>query len=44
MKSGMKLSMKKPAAAPKRAASGGARRMQTQLATAIKQDAEWKEF
>ena len=38
------VEMKKPVAAPKRAAAGGARRMQTQLATAIKQDAEWKEF
>ena len=34
----------KPAAAPKRAATGGARRMQTQLATAVKEDTEWKEF
>jgi methyl-accepting chemotaxis protein len=34
-----------PIAAPKRAAVGGsARRMQTQLATAINDDPEWKEF
>jgi len=33
-----------PKAQPKRAAAGGARRMQTQLATAVKEDAEWKEF
>ena len=34
-----------PMAAPKRmAAAGGARRMQAQLATAVKADAEWKEF
>jgi hypothetical protein len=38
------VEMKKPVATPKRAAAGGARRMQTQLATAIKQDTEWKEF
>ncbi len=39
------VEMKKPVAAPKRAAAGGgARRMQTQLATAIKEDTEWKEF
>ena len=39
------VEMKKPVAAPKRvAAGGGARRMQTQLATAIKEDTEWKEF
>jgi methyl-accepting chemotaxis protein len=31
-------------AAPRRAASGGARQMQTNLATAIKADSEWKEF
>ena len=34
----------RPTAAPKRAVAGGARGMQTQLATAIKQDPEWKEF
>ena len=33
-----------PKAQPKRAAAGGARRMQTQLATAVKEDTEWKEF
>ncbi|MEW6450220.1 MAG: methyl-accepting chemotaxis protein [Pseudomonadota bacterium] len=34
-----------PNVAPKRmAAAGGARRMQSQLATAMKADAEWKEF
>jgi len=35
-----------PVAEPKRVAAGGggARGMQTQLATAIKSDAEWKEF
>jgi methyl-accepting chemotaxis protein len=32
------------AAAPRRAATGGARQMQAKLATAIKQDTEWKEF
>jgi methyl-accepting chemotaxis protein len=37
--------MKKPVVAPRRAAAGGgARRMQSQLATAIKTDTEWKEF
>jgi hypothetical protein len=33
-----------PAPAPKRAAAGGARQMQSNLATAIKADPEWKEF
>jgi hypothetical protein len=33
-----------PMAEPRRAAAGGARRMQANLATAIKGDAEWKEF
>ena len=31
-------------AKPQRAAAGGARRMQANLATAVREDAEWKEF
>jgi methyl-accepting chemotaxis protein len=36
--------IRQPAAAPKRAVAGPARRMQTSLATALKDDPEWKEF
>jgi len=36
--------VRQPAAAPKRAVAGPARRMQTSLATALKDDPEWKEF
>jgi hypothetical protein len=32
------------APAPRRAAAGGARQMQANLATAMKTDSEWKEF
>ena len=34
----------RPKAAPQRAAAGGARRRQANLATAVKEDVEWKEF
>ena len=34
----------RPQAAPQRAAAGGARRRQANLATAVKENAEWKEF
>jgi len=36
--------IRQSAAAPKRAVAGPARRMQTSLATALKDDPEWKEF
>jgi hypothetical protein len=38
------MSTRQPIASLKRPAGGGARRMQTALATALKDDPEWKEF
>jgi hypothetical protein len=35
---------KRPVATPRKVASGHARKMQTSLATAIKEDSDWKEF